>query len=257
MKVVSWNVNSIKARESRLFSWLERHTPDVMCLQELKVDDEHFPYDALRERGYHAVANCQKTYNGVAILAREPLQVVHSNIDDEVDDAQARLVSARVQGVTVMCVYVPNGSTVGSEKYQYKLAWFKRLRAFLQRVASPRDPLLVCGDFNVAPRVSDVAKPTLWEDSVLFHPEVRAAFEEVTKWGLVDVFHKHHPAGGIYSWWDYRMLGFPKNNGLRIDHVLATDALACRSQDASVDREERKGALPSDHAPVIVNFAWP
>jgi exodeoxyribonuclease-3 len=174
-----------------------------------------------------------------------------------VDDPQARLVATRIQGVLVVSVYVPNGSSVGSDKYQYKLAWFKRLRGFLERHASPREPLLVCGDFNVAPKDSDVARPDEWADSVLCDGDVRAAFADIMRWGLVDVFNKHHPAGGVYSWWDYRMLGFPKNNGLRIDHILATDALACRSVEASIDREERKGQLPSDHAPVIARFAWP
>jgi exodeoxyribonuclease-3 len=257
VKVVSWNVNSIKARDVRLFSWLERHRPDVVCLQELKVTDDNFPYATLAEAGYHAVANCQRAYNGVAILSRTPLEEASRDLQDDVDDGQARLVAATALGVRVICVYVPNGSTRTSEKYPYKLAWMKRLRRYLEKRHTTQTPLVLCGDFNVAPSPSDVAKPDQWESSVLFHPEVREHLQHITSWGLVDVFRKHHPAGGVYSWWDYRMLGFVKNNGLRIDQIYATDALACRSTGASIDREERKGQLPSDHAPVIADFAWP
>lgn len=254
MKIVCWNVNSVKARGERLLAMLARHQPDVVCLQELKVTEEHFPFEALRAAGYRAAVNCQKAYNGVAILAKSELLDVARNLDDAEDDPQARLIAATVDGVRIICVYVPNGSTVGSDKYIYKLAWMRRLKRYLERHDTPQQPLVLCGDFNVAPRQNDVAKPEAWDTSVLFHPEVRQALAEIAAWGLVDVLAKHHPEGGIYSWWDYRMLGFAKNNGLRIDLVYATDALACRSVSATVDRDERRGMLPSDHAPVIVEF---
>ena len=260
MKVVSWNVNSVKARGERLEAWLTRHTPDVVCLQELKVQNELFPWEAMEKLGYHAAVHGQKAYNGVAILARAPLTDIATGLlddgggDGDGADAQARLVAASVNGVRVLSAYVPNGSQVGSDKYAYKLAWLKRLRAHLQQHYTPQQPLILAGDFNVAPRLLDVARPEAWEQSVLCCPEVRAHLEQVASWGLVDVFAKHHPEGGVYSWWDYRMLGFPKNNGLRIDLIYATDGLACKSEGASVDREERKGSLPSDHAPVVVNF---
>lgn len=254
MKVVSWNVNSIKARGERAVAWLTRHTPDVVCLQELKVTNEAFPWEAMERLGYHATVHGQKTYNGVAILSRAPATDIVTDLQDEVDDPQARLVAATVNGVRVLCAYMPNGSRVGSDKYAYKLAWMKRLRGHLDRHYKPQDPLILAGDFNVAPRDSDVARPDEWANTVLCHPEVRKHLAELQAWGLVDVFAKHNPQGGIYSWWDYRMLGFPKNNGLRIDHVFATDSLACKSATAVVDREERKGALPSDHAPVVVEF---
>ncbi len=252
MIIATWNVNSVRARLERLRSWLQRRRPDVVCLQELKVVDEAFPADPLRELGYHSVVHGQKTYNGVAILSRDEPRHVHRGLED--DDPQARLIAARVGGVRVVSVYVPNGESVGSGKYAYKLAWMECLRGWLSRRCSPDEPLVLCGDFNVAPDDRDVAFPDLWADSVLCHPDVRKALAGILAWGLEDVVRRHHPEGGIYSWWDYRMLAFPRNNGLRIDHVFATRVLAARCTAAEVDRDERRGDKPSDHAPVIVTF---
>lgn len=254
MKIATWNVNSVRARHDRLVAFLARHSPDVLCLQELKVEDEAFPADAVRDAGYHAAVFGQKTYNGVAILSRTPPTEVERGLGDDVNDPQARLVAATVEGVRVLSAYFPNGSTVESDKYAYKLSWMARLGAHLRRRYQPDQPLALCGDFNVAPHDDDVKNPDAWRGSVLCHPEARAALESVRAFGLVDVFRKHHPAGGVYSWWDYRMLGFPKNDGLRIDHVFCTEALAARSAAATVDRDERKGKLPSDHAPVLITF---
>jgi exodeoxyribonuclease III len=255
MRIATWNLNSIKARRDRLLAWLERTNHDVVCLQELKCQEGQFPFDALRAAGYRAVAQCQKTYNGVAILSRQEPQDVMHGLDDGQDDPQARLVAARVGELTVVSAYFPNGQRVGSEKYVYKLQWMARLRAWLDRHFDPTQPLLLAGDFNVAPDDADVARPDEWADSVLCHAEVRAALRHIQEFGLVDVFRKHHPEGGVYSWWDYRQLAFPKGNGLRIDHIYATPAVAARSVDAHVDRDERKGKLPSDHAPVVVELA--
>jgi exodeoxyribonuclease-3 len=254
MKIATWNVNSIRARHERLLRWLERHAPDVLCLQELKVADSEFPFDALRAAGWQAAVHGQRTYNGVAILARTPPEDVRLGLGDDVDDPQARLVAARVQGVRVLSAYVPNGGDLGSEKWAYKLAWLGRLRAYLARHYRPDEPLALCGDFNVAPEARDVSDPVAWERTVLYHPEARAALAEVAAWGLVDAFRLQRDEPGLYSWWDYRMLAFPKNNGLRIDHVYVTAALAARASHASIDRDERKGQQPSDHAPVIVEF---
>ena len=255
MRIATWNVNSIRAREERLANWLKAQAPDVLCLQELKVTEADFPFAAVAALGYHAAAFGQKTYNGVAILSREEPQDIHRGMEDGVDDPQARLISARVQGIRVVSAYVPNGQTVGSEKWVYKLAWLGRLRSWLGAHLAPGEPFVLCGDFNVAPDDRDVARPEEWNDSVLCHPEVRAALGAVVGLGLEDLFRRHHAEGGFYSWWDYRELGFPKNNGLRIDHLYGNAALAARSTGAEIDRNERKGKLPSDHAPVIVELS--
>ncbi len=174
MKITTWNVNSIRAREERLLGWLEREQPDVMCLQELKVTDDDFPFDALEAAGYHAAAYGQKTYNGVAILSRSEATDVARGMDDGVDDPQARLIQADIDGVRFVNGYFPNGKEVGSPKYEYKLAWMRRVVAHLERTAAPSDDLVLCGDFNVAPYESDIANPEKWQDSVLCHREARA-----------------------------------------------------------------------------------
>ncbi|MGD8396062.1 MAG: exodeoxyribonuclease III [Candidatus Eiseniibacteriota bacterium] len=258
MRIATWNVNSIRTRLERALSWVERHEPDVLCLQELKVQDASFPRDAFEAAGYHALVFGQKTYNGVAILARsEPVEIRRGLGPDpgaDADDPQARLLGGRVDGVSIYSVYVPNGSEIGSEKYAYKLDWLRRLHAMLEQEHEPEDDLLLCGDFNIAHDEKDVANPENWTDSVLFHPDMRAELGKLHDWGLVDTFRLHHPDGRTYSWWDYRMLAFPRNEGLKIDHILATRGMAERCTAASIDRDERKGKKPSDHAPVIAEF---
>jgi exodeoxyribonuclease-3 len=254
IKLATWNVNSIRARIDRLMSWLERNQPDVMCLQELKVADDEFPVDELWSAGYDAAFHGQRTYNGVAILSRTPLTDVRVGLDGGPEADQARLIAATVAGLRVISVYVPNGQTVGSDKWDYKLRWLDRLAGHLGADHSPSAPLVLAGDFNVAPEDRDVAHPDKWRNSVLFHEEARKAFERLLAWGLVDAIRLHHQGPGPYSWWDYRMLSFPKGDGLRIDHVLLTEPLAARCVGASIDRNERKGKLPSDHAPVMVEL---
>ena len=254
MKIATWNVNSVKARRERVLTWLDHHQPDVLCLQELKVTEDSFPHEDIHAAGYRAAVYGQKTYNGVAILSREEPQQIRTTLEDGEQDPQARLISACVFGVRIINVYVPNGAVVGSDKWAYKLRWYQRLLSYLGRTASPQDPVLLCGDFNVAPDDKDVRRVDDWKNTVLCHPEGREALQRVTQWGLEDVFRMHNPDGGVYSWWDYRMLGFPKNNGLRIDLVLATQSLAAKCTSAYVDRDERKGKQPSDHAPVVVEL---
>lgn len=254
MKIATWNVNSIRARLERLLDWLQKTQPDVVCLQEIKVTDEAFPYAAIEAAGYHATVFGQKTYNGVAILSRNKPSSIEKGMADGDDDPQARLLRAEIDGIQVITAYVPNGDAVGTEKYAYKLDWMRRLRSYLDRRFTPTVPLVLCGDFNVARDENDVARPNAWAETVLFHPQVRNVMEDLLAWGLVDVLRQHHPEGGIYSWWDYRMLAFPKNDGLRLDYILATQALAARSTSAEVDRQERKGEKPSDHAPVVAMF---
>ena len=254
MKVATWNVNSIRAREERLLSWLDKERPDVVCLQELKARDEDFPFEAIEAAGYHAQVYGQKTYNGVAILSRLEATNVARGMADDADDPQARLIQGDIAGVRFMNGYFPNGQEVGSEKYEYKLEWMARLRSMLTRDVSPSENVILCGDFNVVPDDKDAANPEKWRDSVLCHSEAREGLERIRAWGFEDVFRKHHPDGGVYSWWDYRMLAFPKGDGLRIDHIFATKSLAGRCTAARVDRDERKGKKPSDHAPVIAEF---
>lgn len=257
MKLCCWNVNSVRARKERLLTWLKRYQPDVACLQETKVVDAEFPSSELTALGYHAVVYGQKTYNGVAILARQPLTDVQRGFGDGGDETQTRIVSAVTSGLRVVSVYVPNGGELGSDKYAYKLAWLARLRSYLERTASPDQALVVAGDFNVAPRDCDVAYPAAWRETVLCHTTVREALAPVLTWGLHDVLAEKVPAGGIYSWWDYRQLAFARDDGLRLDLLLATKAVAERCDKAWVDREARHGERPSDHAPVFIEFVWP
>ena len=251
MKIATWNVNSVRSRLERLLGVLQRHQPDVLCLQELKGTEDVFPFDAIQSAGYHAAVHGQKTYNGVAILSRAEPTDVHKGLGR---DPQARLIAATIDTVRLVSVYVPNGREVGCEHWDYKLDWLKKLSAWLKRTAKPADRLAVCGDFNVAPRDTDVAHPADWADSVLCHPDIRNAFDSLCRFPLVDAFAAHHPDGGVYSWWDYRRLAFPRNDGLRLDHILATEPLAAVCTSAEVDRDERKGEKPSDHAPVLVSF---
>ena len=254
MKIATWNVNSVRSRLERLLAWLQKAQPDILCLQELKATDEAFPSEPIQQAGYHAAVFGQKTYNGVAILSRRETVNVQRGVDDSIEDLQARFLAAQVGSVHVITAYVPNGQVVGTEAYNYKLQWFKRLRAFLESRFTPATPLVVCGDLNVARDEKDVAHPAKWAQSVLFDGGSRQALEHLLAWGLVDVFRQHHPEGGLYSWWDYRMLAFPKNDGLRLDYILVTLPLAKRCTGAEIDRQERKGEKPSDHAPVWAVF---
>jgi exodeoxyribonuclease-3 len=257
MKLATWNVNSIRARMPRVELWLPEAKPDVLCLQELKVEEKAFPREELERAGYQIAGVYQKTYNGVAILSKMPLSDVRVGLDDGEDDPQARLIAATVGGVRVICAYAPNGQAVGSDKYRYKLRWFERLRAYLDKHESRDKPLILTGDFNVAPEARDVYDPKGWENEPLYHVDARTALEKVRAFGLVDSWRLLNPDAVGYSWWDYRQLSFPKNRGLRIDHIFATETLARACKHVAIDREERKvkeGHAPSDHAPVIATF---
>jgi exodeoxyribonuclease-3 len=258
LKIATWNINSIRARTDRLLGWLDRARPDVACLQEIKVEDAGFPHDALRVAGYSAAAFGQRSYNGVAILARAPLEL--SDISRAFGDGgdgedEARVIAATVSGIRVVCVYVPNGQDLESDRYPYKLAWFGRLRAWLDRTATPDTPLVLCGDMNVTTDDRDVWSPAQWAGKIHCSQPERDAYANMAAFGLVDLFRAKHPDGGVYSWWDYRGVSFFKNQGLRIDHVLATRALAERCTACTIDRDARKGQDASDHAPVIAELA--
>lgn len=254
VKVATWNINSIRARNDRLLAWLRRTTPDVVCLQETKVVDEAFPRDEVGRAGYEAAVHGQKSYNGVAILTRKKLTSVRRGLGDDPHADEARLIAGSLDGLRIISVYLPLGGAVGTDKWVDKLEWYARLKAYMARNFDPTHPLLLCGDFNVAPEERDVARPDEWRNSVLCHEEGRAALRDLMSWGLIDTVRLHHDGPGPYSWWDYRMLAFRKGNGLRLDHILATRLMADRCREAFVDREARKGTKPSDHAPVLAVF---
>jgi exodeoxyribonuclease-3 len=254
VKIATWNINSIRARLDRLLAWLDSARPDVLCLQELKCTDDQFPRLEVEAKGYRVEVYGQKTYNGVALLSREAVTGVHRGLGD--GDEQARVIAATVQGVHVVGVYAPNGQSVDSPAYGYKLEWYGKLNRWLKATFPAGEPLLVCGDLNVAPDVIDVWDPALFEGQTLFTDQERAALKAVQDDNaLVDLFRTKHPEPGRYSWWDYRQLGFPKNHGLRIDHVLVNAPLVARCTAVDIDREARKGKLPSDHAPVWAEFS--
>jgi exodeoxyribonuclease-3 len=256
MRIATWNVNSIRVREEAVLAWLAQWKPDVLCLQEIKVETKDFPAAKFEAAGWRCAVSGQKTYNGVAILAREePRDVVAGFADGADEDPQRRLLRATVGGVRVVDAYCPNGDEVGSEKYEYKLGWFARLRAALAAQESPAAPLVIVGDFNVAPEPIDVHAPDRWVGKVLFSEKEREALRDLCGWGLVDTLRRKHPdTPKLFTWWDYRLQAFPRGWGLRIDHVLATEPLAARLRDVVIDVEPRKSERPSDHAPVVADF---
>ena len=252
MKIVSWNINSLRKRQDRLFDWLEAIKPDIVCLQETKCPDDQFPALALQAVGYRSAYHGEKSYNGVAILANREPRDVRPSLCDEVVDPQARVIAATIDDVRVFSIYAPNGQAIGSPAYEYKLHWYRRLRDCIANEKSV--DVIVCGDFNVAPEDIDVYDPDLWRGAIMASKSERAAFRELCKIGLCDTLRIHHKEGELYTWWDYQMRAFEKNRGLRIDAVLASEELATKCIAAGIDREMRKGKEPSDHAPVWAEF---
>jgi len=252
MRIASWNINSLRKRQDRLFDWLEAIKPDIVCLQETKCPDEQFPALALQAAGYRSAYHGEKSYNGVAILPKNELRDVRSSLCDEVVDPQARVLAATIDDVRVFSIYAPNGQAIGSPAYEYKLLWYRRLRDCVAKEKS--SDLVVCGDFNVAPEDIDVYDPDLWRGAIMCSEGERAAFQELCKIGLRDTLRIHHKEGEVFSWWDYQMRAFEKNRGLRIDAVLASERLATKCVASGIDREMRKGKEPSDHAPVWAVF---
>jgi exodeoxyribonuclease III len=253
VKLAAWNVNSLKVRLAHLLEWLAREQPDAVCLQETKTEDASFPLDAIQAAGYHVVFSGQKTYNGVAIIAKsEPASVVFGIPGFE--DPQKRVISASVNDVRVVCAYVPNGQSLDSDKYRYKLTWLAAFSSWLGKEAAAHPQLAVLGDFNIAPEDRDVHDPKVWEGQVLCSPAEREAFQGILATGLVDSFRLFEQPPKSYSWWDYRMNGFKRNLGLRIDHVLLSADLAKRCRTSRIDVEMRKLERPSDHAPVIAEL---
>jgi exodeoxyribonuclease-3 len=256
MRIATWNVNSLKARMPRVEQWLAYAQPDVLCMQETKVGDGAFPALAFEALGYEAAYCGQGQWNGVAILSRVGLDDVVAGFSDQVEDevVEARLLWATCGGVRVASVYVPNGRQVGSEHYAAKLEWLDRLRRHVESDCDPTDSLAICGDFNVAPEDRDAWDPAKLHGGTHVSPAEREAVLALQLWGLVDVFRQLRPEPSIYSWWDYRAGDFHEGRGLRIDLLLATKPLAERATFALIDRFARKGKLPSDHAPLLVDF---
>ena len=256
MKIASWNVNSLNVRLPHLQQWLQSAQPDVVALQETKLEDAKFPDTALAEAGYRSVFSGQKTYNGVAILARgHAIADVQAGIPGFADE-QKRVLAATIDGVRIVDVYVVNGQAVGSEKYDYKLRWLTALHDWLQDEIARHPKLVVLGDFNIAPDARDVHDPAVWnDDSILTSTAERAALQRLYALGLHDSYRLLHDEGGVFSWWDYRQAGFRRDLGLRIDLVLASDVLRSACVAAEVDREPRTWDRPSDHTPVLLELA--
>ena len=254
MKIVSWNVNSLKVRLPQLLDWLAAKQPDAVCLQETKLEDPNFPQAEIEAAGYQVVFAGQKTYNGVALLSRGDLDDVVCN-NPHFPDPQKRLIAATIDGIRVISAYVPNGQAVGSDKYDYKLSWLAALERWIAEQLVSHPKLALAGDFNIAPDDRDVHNPDAWTGQILCSEPERTAFQRLQALGLQDSFRLFEQPEKSFSWWDYRMLGFQKNQGLRIDHILLSAPLAARCTAAGIDREMRKRERPSDHAPVSATLS--
>jgi len=252
-KIATWNVNSLRVRLPQVIDWLQNEQPDLIGLQELKLSDAEFPTEALKEIGYHTTCFGQKTYNGVAILSKTEMTDIVTGIPT-FPDPQCRILTATVADVRFINVYVPNGQSVGSEKFIYKLEWFSHLRNYLTEILAQYPKTVIVGDFNVAPEDRDVYDPIGWQGNVLVSPPERAAFHELLELGFSDTFRLFEQATKSYSWWDYRGFAFQRNNGLRIDHILASPALALNCLRSWIDKTPRGNERPSDHTPVVSEF---
>jgi len=253
LRIATWNVNSLKIRLDQVLAFASAAQPDVIALQETKTTDDQFPVAAIEAAGYRAAWNGQKTYNGVALLARGELRDVTTELPG-LDDPQRRWLAATLDGVRIVDVYVPNGQAVGSEKYAYKLGWLEALRAAIEGELARHPELVLLGDFNIAPEDRDVHDPKEWEGQVLCSEPEREALRKLMAVGLEDVFRRFEQPAGAFSWWDYRMNAYKRKRGLRIDLILASRALAARCRSSHIDEGPRRHERPSDHAPVVAEF---
>jgi exodeoxyribonuclease-3 len=254
LKLATWNVNSLNVRLPHVLDWLRDNQPDVLCLQETKQEDSKFPYEQLKEAGYDAIHIGQKTYNGVAILSRHSLTNIQRNIPSFDDDHQ-RIIAADINGIRIVCAYIPNGQAVDSEKYQYKMRWLAALTDWLKTELIAHPKLILLGDYNIAPEDRDCHDPAAWLGQILVSPAERQAFQKLVALGLHDSFRLFEQAEKSFSWWDYRMMGFRRNFGMRIDHILVSDALKNNCKAAYIDKVPRKLERPSDHTPVVLELA--
>ena len=254
MKIATWNVNSLNVRLPHVLEWLTSAEPDVLVLQEIKQVTEAFQEQAFNEAGYQAVASGQKTYNGVAVISRKPAADIVTDFPG-FDDPQRRILGSTIDGVRVIDLYVPNGHSVGSKKYEYKLGWLAALKGFLENELATHDKLVVLGDFNIAPEDRDVHDAEKWGEGILCSPPEREALQKLQQLGLTDVFRNFEQPEKAFSWWDYRAAGFRRNAGLRIDLILASETMADACATSYIDREPRTWGRPSDHAPVLAEFS--
>jgi exodeoxyribonuclease-3 len=253
MKVASWNVNSLRVRLPQVLEWLQDNPVDVLALQETKIVDEDFPIDEIQQAGYHVKYSGQKTYNGVAILSKQQARDVVTDISG-LDDPQRRILAVTVDDIRILNLYVVNGNEVGSEKYEYKLEWLKKVTAFISKDLQKNTNYLVVGDFNIAPEDADVYDPVVWKNKILCSVKEREALQKIIDLGFVDTFRLFDQEENTFSWWDYRTAGFQRNHGLRIDLILASTALEGRCAFSVVDKVPRSNDRPSDHAPVLAEF---
>lgn len=253
MKLATWNVNSLNVRLPHVIDWLNTHQPDVLCLQETKQEDSKFPYAVLSDLGYHAVHIGQKTYNGVAIISRHPILNVQHNIPN-FDDEQQRIIAADINDIRIVCAYIPNGQALDSDKFQYKLRWLNALSKWLAQELAQHAKLALLGDYNIAPEDQDCHDPAAWDGQILVSPQERAAFNQLLDLGLTDTFRLFEQPEKSFSWWDYRMMGFRRNLGMRIDHILVSDSLKSLCAAAYIDKAPRKLERPSDHTPVVLEL---
>ena len=255
MKIATWNVNSIKSRIGHVLKWCEVNQPDVLCLQETKVVDDKFPVRQLHSIGYsHTALLGERGYNGVAIISKLPLRDVQKNLPDEKQPAQSRLIAATIGGLHLVNVYAPHGTSRGTEKYDFKLNWLKRLRKYFDKKFSTDDEVILCGDLNVAPHELDVWKVSVWRDKLHFTKAERDAIQNVKKWGFVDLFRQMNGDVKEFTWWDQYFNAFERDRGLRIDQIWSSPTLAERCRDCWIDKEPRGWEHPSDHAPVVAQF---
>lgn len=252
-KIATWNVNSLRVRLDHVLAWLNSNQPDVLALQETKVENQHFPEAPFKAAGYHVLFNGQKTYNGVALISRVPMQHLVT-VFPEFDDPQRRILVVTLGSLRIVNIYVPNGARLDSEKYVYKLQWLKQLKAYLEQELLRHPHLIVLGDFNIAPEDSDVYDAKVWQGQVLVSPLERQALKEIITLGFKDSFRLFNNQPGHYTWWDYRAGAFRRNHGLRIDHILTSNALASRCIACNIDKEIRLWEKPSDHVPVIASY---
>lgn len=255
-KIASWNVNSLNVRLPQVLDWLQSSATDILLLQETKLSDDKFPAEAFRTLGYHVAFSGQKTYNGVAIISKYPIEALITNIEG-LDDPQRRILIASIAGIRIINLYVPNGAALDSDKYPYKLAWLQAIQAHIQQELNQHPHLLVAGDFNIAPEDKDVHEPALWQGGVLVSPKEREAFQNLLKLGLYDSFRLFTSEAEHFSWWDYRQAAFRRNMGLRIDLILISEALKSYCTESAIDKAPRKNERPSDHTPVYMTLSHP
>tara|TARA_B100001250_G_C19781320_1_gene781997 strand:+ start:682 stop:1452 length:771 start_codon:yes stop_codon:yes gene_type:complete len=252
-KIATWNVNSLKVRLPHVLQWLEKEKADVLALQETKSIDENFPIDAINQAGYQVSFTGQKTYNGVAIISKHPIETISKNIPNY-SDPQKRVLVVNIKNITILNIYVPNGSEVNSDKYKYKLKWFSKLHPLIKKLHDENNRLIILGDFNIAPDDQDVHDPQEWKGCVLVSKLERNEFEKLLSNGMTDCFRIFNKDSGNYSWWDYRAASFRRDRGVRIDHILASQIMSELCKTCYIDKNPRKLERPSDHTPVVAEF---